>query len=49
MQGVEVKAAQRLARHCDIKLTIDVYSDYEKLAGRETLAAEKLVGLWRSS
>ena len=47
MQGVEVEDAQRLARHSDIALTIDVYSDYEKLASRETRAAEKLVGLWR--
>jgi len=47
MQGVEVEDAQRLARHSDVKLTQDIYTDYEKLVGRETRAAEKLMGLWK--
>jgi integrase len=38
---------QRLARHSDLKLTQQVYTDWEMLAGREWAAAERLAGWMR--
>ena len=38
---------QRLARHSDLKLTQQVYTDWEMLAGREWAAAERLAGWLR--
>ena len=38
---------QRLARHSDLKLTQQVYTDWEMLAGREWRAAERLAGWMR--
>ncbi|MEZ6006499.1 MAG: hypothetical protein R3F05_01845 [Planctomycetota bacterium] len=38
---------QRLARHSDLKLTQQVYTDWEMLAGREWAAADRLAGWMR--
>lgn len=38
---------QRLARHSDLKLTQQVYTDWEMLAGREWAAAKRLAGFLR--
>ncbi len=41
--GVELGMAKRLARHSDIKLTEDIYTDFDLMAGPEREAAEMLV------
>jgi hypothetical protein len=35
--------AKRLARHSDVRLTEDIYTDFELMAGPEREAAEMLV------
>jgi integrase len=43
LAGVSLDMAKRLARHSDVRLTEDIYTDFELMAGPEREAAEMLV------
>jgi hypothetical protein len=43
LAGVSLDMAKRLARHSDVRLTEDIYTDFELMAGPERESAEMFV------